>query len=370
MRFGYQILNSNVYGDQPFHASNGSAPVTDAERIRAEFDLIEIADKLGLDTIWASEHHFSHYMTSPSLTQILAHVAGRTTNVDVGTAVIVLPWHDPVRVAEEIAMLDIMLGGRTLFVGFGRGASTKEFEGFRVPMEESRPRYNEALEIVRRALANERFSFDGEFFNIPEMEIHPRPLSKDLADRMYCAFMNPESLEVAARQGLGALFAVMRSVEEYPAEVGKFNAIRAGAGLPRLATKAAAFVYCAESVAQAEEEGLQYLLDYYASLEEHYNWADDKYKKIKSYEFYAELGEERAKASIDDMKGTLIDLALFGTPELIVEKVEALGVASQCDEVISPFIYGKMPYEKAEKMTRLFLTEALPKIQKLPVTLG
>ena len=110
-----------------------------------------MADKAGLDTIWASEHHFSSYMTSPNLCQILAYVVARTKNADIGTAVIVLPWHDPVRVAEEVAMLDIMVGQRKLFVGFGRGASTLEFEGFRVPMNESRGRYNEALEIVRTA---------------------------------------------------------------------------------------------------------------------------------------------------------------------------------------------------------------------------
>ena len=160
----------------------------------------------------------------------------------------------------------------------------------------------------------------------------------------------------------------MRDLDEYPAEVGRFNAVRADAGLPPIPTKIASFIYCAESTAQAEEEGVQYVLDYYASLENHYHWSSsDKYKKIDSYQFYADLGEQRSKATEADTVAALIKNGLFGTPTEIVEKVEAHAEASGCDEVISPFLYGKMPFEKAEKMTRLFLTEALPKIQKLPV---
>ena len=170
-------------------------------------------------------------MTTPNLCQYLAYVVGRTKHVDVGTAVIVLPWHDPVRVAEEVAMLDTLVGDRTLFVGFGRGASTMEFEGFRVPMTESRDRYNEALEVVRRALTQERFSFEGQFFQIPEMTTYPRPQSPDLGARMYNAWMSPSSLDIAAASGVGPLFAVMRAIDEYPQEMARFNAIRAEAGL-------------------------------------------------------------------------------------------------------------------------------------------
>jgi len=113
---------------------------------------------------------------------------------------------------------------------------------------------------------------------------------------------------------------------------------------------------------------VQYVLDYYASLENHYHWSSsDKYKKVEGYQFYADLGEQRSKTSEADTIAGLIKNGLFGTPAEIAEKLEAFAEASGCDEVISPFLYGKMPFEKAEKMTRLFLTEALPKIQSIPV---
>ena len=89
---------------------------------------------------------------------------------------IVLPWHDPVRVAEQIALLDILCGGRCLF-GFGRGAASVEYAGFRVPMDEARARFVEAAKIVTLALAQEEFEYKGEFFDIPRMSIRPRPIS-------------------------------------------------------------------------------------------------------------------------------------------------------------------------------------------------
>src|ERR1700739_5022951 len=102
---------------------------------------------------------------SPAPLQLLAYYAGRTQRSQLGTAVIGLPWHDAVRVAEQIALLDIMCGGRCLF-GFGRGAASTEYEGFRIPMGEARPRFAEAAEIVVKALANQTFEHRGQFFQI------------------------------------------------------------------------------------------------------------------------------------------------------------------------------------------------------------
>src|SRR3981189_1654598 len=102
----------------------------------------DLAEPLGFDSLFALEHHFTGYAMSPSPTQLLSYYAGRTKRITLGPAFIVLPWHDPVRVAEQIALLDVMSGGRCLF-GFGRGAASVEYAGFRIPMEEARPRVRE-----------------------------------------------------------------------------------------------------------------------------------------------------------------------------------------------------------------------------------
>src|SRR5580698_9850157 len=133
----------------------------------------DLAEPLGFDSLFALEHHFTGYAMSPAPTQLLSYFAGRTKRVQLGTAVIVLPWHDPIRVAEQIALLDVLSGGRCLF-GFGRGAASVEYAGFRIPMEEARPRFVEAARIVLTALREPSFEWDGEFFKIPRTAIRPR----------------------------------------------------------------------------------------------------------------------------------------------------------------------------------------------------
>src|SRR5947199_10819616 len=157
----------------------------------------DLAEPLGFDSLFALEHHFTGYAMSPAPAQLLSYFAGRTRRISLGTAVIVLPWHDPVRVAEEIALLDILCGGRCVF-GFGRGAATVEYAGFRVPMEEARPRFVEAARVVVKALTDEVFEWDGEFFKIPRMSIRPRPISHP-ERRFYASSVSPESAEIMAK---------------------------------------------------------------------------------------------------------------------------------------------------------------------------
>src|SRR5690349_10092670 len=116
----------------------------------------DLAEPLGFDSLFALEHHFTGYAMSPAPLELLAYYAGRTKRIVLGTAVIVLPWHDPIRVAEGIALLDILSGGRCLF-GFGRGAASVEYAGMRVSMEEARARFVETAKIVVLALTSESF---------------------------------------------------------------------------------------------------------------------------------------------------------------------------------------------------------------------
>ncbi|MCE2487967.1 MAG: LLM class flavin-dependent oxidoreductase [Desulfurellaceae bacterium] len=154
--------------------------------------------------LWAS--NFTPYTMVPDVVQFLTYMAGRTTKIELGTMVIVLPWHDPVRAAEQIAMLDILSKGR-IIVGFGRGAASVEYNGFRVPMEESRERFVETAEVVVKALSNERFSHEGKYFQIPETSIRPRPFSHP-ERRLYGAAVSPDTAERMAKLGLGVLVAI------------------------------------------------------------------------------------------------------------------------------------------------------------------
>src|SRR5919108_32279 len=129
-------------------------PRPDVAVVRDHLATGDLAEPLGFDSLFALEHPFTGYAMSPAPLELLAYFAGRTSRITFGTAVIVLPWHDPIRVAEEIALLDILSGGRCLF-GFGRGAASVEYAGFRVPMEEARARFVESAQIVVKALTHD-----------------------------------------------------------------------------------------------------------------------------------------------------------------------------------------------------------------------
>src|ERR671923_1470855 len=147
-------------------------PRPDVAVVSDHLTMGDLAEPLGFDSLFALEHHFTGYAMSPAPLELLAYYAGRTKRIVLGTAVIVLPWHDPIRVAEGIALLDILSGGRCLF-GFGRGAASVEYAGFRVPMEEARARFVESAQIVVKALTHDVFDWDGEFFKIPRTSVRP-----------------------------------------------------------------------------------------------------------------------------------------------------------------------------------------------------
>src|SRR3954452_3203207 len=109
--------------------------LSDREVWEADLRLADLAEPLGFESIWGVEHHFTDYTMCPDVLQFLTYMAGRTTTVQLGSMVVVLPWHDPVRVAEEMSMLDALSGGRYI-LGIGRGLGRIEFEGFRISMDE------------------------------------------------------------------------------------------------------------------------------------------------------------------------------------------------------------------------------------------
>src|SRR5438876_6802061 len=124
---------------------------SDYEVYRNNLKLADLAEPLGFDSVWSVEHHFTDYTMCPDVLQFLTYMAGRTRRVSLGSMVVVLPWHDPLRVAEEVSMLDAISGGR-LILGLGRGAGKVEFDGFRLSMDESRTRFVESAEMLLRGL--------------------------------------------------------------------------------------------------------------------------------------------------------------------------------------------------------------------------
>ena len=128
--------------------NNLDSKISDAEVYRRELHLAARAEAAGFDSVWASEHHFSDYQITPSTPMFLSWVAGQTQRVKLGAMVSVLPWHDPVRLAEHACVLDHLSGGR-LILGMGRGLARQEFDGFGVEMAQSRRLFDQhAAELL------------------------------------------------------------------------------------------------------------------------------------------------------------------------------------------------------------------------------
>ena len=130
---------------------NPGNALDDTEVYSQEMRLCDLAVELGLESLWTVEHHFDDYTMCPNPVQWLSYQAGRHPDTLLGSGVIVLPWHDPLRVAEEIALLDQLSGGR-MILGLGRGLARIEYEGFRVDMNTSRERFVEYVRLVLDAL--------------------------------------------------------------------------------------------------------------------------------------------------------------------------------------------------------------------------
>ena len=337
--------------------------VSDSQVYDDELRLAELVEPLGFDSLWTVEHHFTPYTMVPRPAQFLAFMAGRTRRIDFGTMVIVLPWHDPVTIAEEISQLDNLLQGRRVTLGFGRGAGKVEFDGMRIPMGESRARFLEALEIVRRALREERFSFEGEHFRIPPLSIRPRPRSADLLERMYCAWGSPETVEIAARAELGPLFIPQKSWEEIAGEMRMFNGYREEMGLPPHRPIVVCWAYCGESEQEARETTEEYMENYGRSAFLHYGFHDAKhFEEAGGYDHYAKAARQLSDRSAGTVTG-FSHTQVWGTPETCLEKLHNIRQTVGAGEFVGCFLFGALPPEKAERSMRLFADKVLPTVQ-------
>ena len=200
---------------------------------------------------------------------------------------IVLPWHDPVRVAEQIALLDVMSGGRCIF-GFGRGAASVEYAGFRIPMEEARPRFVEAAQIVVRALTNDVFSWEGEHFQIPPTSIRPRPISHP-ERRFYASSVSPESAEIMAKLGFGVLVVMQNEWPIAAADIERYRELARSVGHTPRPPIILTNVSCADSREEAQERAVTYLSRKWDSIDKHYHFSDGHLASVKGYEFYGKM---------------------------------------------------------------------------------
>ena len=161
----------------------------------------ELADQTGFDEIWLGEHHFSRHGILSGLFSFTGHVAARTKNARIGLAVVVLPFRNPIQVAEELATIDILSGGR-LDAGVGSGYQRQEFEGLGVDVEESRDRFREAVDVIVRAWTEDKLTYDGRFTSVEDVAVLPKPKQKPHPPLYVAVSTSPATVDYAASLGV------------------------------------------------------------------------------------------------------------------------------------------------------------------------
>jgi alkanesulfonate monooxygenase SsuD/methylene tetrahydromethanopterin reductase-like flavin-dependent oxidoreductase (luciferase family) len=334
----------------------------DHEVYRDDLVLADLAEPLGFESIWGVEHHFTDYTMCPDVLQFLTYMAGRTKNVQLGSMVVVLPWHDPIRVAEQVSMLDSLSGGRVIF-GMGRGLGRVEFEGFRIPMDESRERFVEAAEMILDALEQGEVKYEGQYYQQPQRDLRPRPF-KTFKGRTYAAAVSPESSKIMAELGVGILIIPQKPWDSAMAELETYKELYLDInGTPAPPTITAGWVFCDEDADRAKELGKKYIGGYYETVLRHYELAGDHLKNTKGYEYYGSMSKALNKHGEQSGIDFFCDLQVYGTPDQCFEKIMDIRSMVGNDTFLCVPDYADMPPAEAERNLRLFADTVKPRLQ-------
>jgi alkanesulfonate monooxygenase SsuD/methylene tetrahydromethanopterin reductase-like flavin-dependent oxidoreductase (luciferase family) len=341
----------------------GRSEESDAEMYEQELALALEAEAMGFDNVMVVEHHFTDYSMSPDNAQVLAYIAGKTSKIGLFPAAFLLPWHDPIRVAEKAVLLDHLSGGRVV-LGFGRGLARREFEAFRIDMAESRDRFDEAAEMILDALETGFIEGDGPHYIQPRTEIRPRPL-KSFKGRSVMVGASPASLLVGARLGLAAMQFGVAASDEAVESLGPYRqAFREAHGTDAPPLMTADLMVCDRDAKRAEEYARQYQTEYWFSVMNHYEMLSHHFEQTKgSYDMYAELSETLRNDKDNAAADAFVDSNLFGDPAQIIDQLRAKYEIFGGLDLAVMASYSEMPYELVRSSLKLFADEVLPEIQ-------
>lgn len=339
--------------------SYGHENCPDSQVWDEELRLADLAAGLGFDCLWSAEHHFNDYSFVPDNIHLMTHLAARHPNIDVGTAAVILPWHDPLRVAENAAVLDLLSGGR-LRLGMGRGLARREFEAFRLSMDESRGRFDEAAPMIVNALKTGFIEGDGEYYKQPRIEIRPRP-QHSFDGRIYAVASSEDSVVSAAKLGAHIVMFADRPWEMRAPVIEKGRALhREIHGTEPPTVMLTEFCVCGTDLAQTEEEARKYQGKFVESNFYHYEFLGEHFATVKGYDSYQQKAAIAKEAGMGGAVDGFMKAASWGTPEKILRGLEDRRAALGDFELNVAFRFGGTPLEVSERGLKLFAKEVLP----------
>jgi alkanesulfonate monooxygenase SsuD/methylene tetrahydromethanopterin reductase-like flavin-dependent oxidoreductase (luciferase family) len=338
MKFDYYLLNQYI------PEADGDAPALYNKWV----EQVIAADELGFGCAWFTEHHFSIFggmLPNPGL--FMAAIAQRTQHIRLGTAVILLPFRNPVRVVEDVAMLDILSGGR-IDMGIGRGMDVQYHPIFGVDIATSQEKFDEQVEMVKAAFRDEPFTWAGEFFQCPEpITITPRPVQQPHPPIWVPNSKNPAHSRNIGRAGVNLMtlpwmpetFAETRViVDEYRAGMRE-----AGYAPGEFEIMGYMSAYCGETIERARADGGPYWDRARELADTHRPMAGPSSRKPFTYEVAAATGR-----------------GIVGDPATCREHVQRVAEEIGLDRLALRFDYGGMPQDQVLASMRRFATEVAP----------
>ena len=341
-----------------------SLPADDGRVIDETLREARLSDELGFDVIWLAEHHFSSYGTLANLPQIAAAIAAQTERIRIGTACIVAPFHDPIHLAEQIATVDVLSGGR-FDAGFGRGYQAHEFAGFGVSMDEATARYHECIARVDGLLTNERYSHEGQFWNVQDLTIHPRPVQRPIP--IWCTVMKtPASFEWLAETGYGAIIGNPYQVDaDLATGLGLYLESRERRNLSSAREQVwallNAFVDHDDAFAREYPRRSVEL-----SIEVHRQYSNpfERGGEIPAdYKAYADWFDKHDDQTYEQILNA--DLTLMGSPDRIIPKTSKIVDMGWQNLMLRMSRGGAMDRDKVRASMQLFAREVMPAVAEL-----
>jgi alkanesulfonate monooxygenase SsuD/methylene tetrahydromethanopterin reductase-like flavin-dependent oxidoreductase (luciferase family) len=335
------------------------------EVVQREIEQMVWTEELGFDSIWLTEHHFIEYGLSVSPAILATAAAMRTQRVRIGLAAAILPFHDPIRLAEELAMADILSGGR-LDVGVGRGNRPVEFEGYRIPQIESRERFEETLAIMVRAWTQERFSFEGQHFTIPDVRVIPKPIQRPHPP-LYVVCVSPDTIEATALRGLPMLNSILRGpIDQLVSQRDTYvkackKGGRSDAEIASLLGRwgVSRHIYVAPTDAQAQAEARDAEMWYQDALRRFLIPENiDRVHPLLQPGFRT-MAERLGKITWEQL---VAETLAVGSPDTVAAKIEEmqrLGVG----EVLCWMNFGGLPQAHVRRSMEMFAREVMPRFR-------
>jgi alkanesulfonate monooxygenase SsuD/methylene tetrahydromethanopterin reductase-like flavin-dependent oxidoreductase (luciferase family) len=292
----------------------------------------------GYDAVWLAEHHFTGYSVCPSVHLMGMHVAARTKRLRIGTGVTLAALAHPLRIAEEVALLDVLSGGRVNW-GAGRGFEKREFDAFGVPMAESSDRFREAVEIVLAAWTQERVSFEGRFHHLEDVEVLPKTAQRPHPPTWVAASSEP-AIQWAASRGLSILMdphsphgEIARKREVYRMALEAAGHSFEGRELPM--ARLLAIAETAEEAREIARRGAR--------------WTLGAYMKGDQLKQFAPSAPER-----DPVDHYVSEVVIHGTPEAVRDQLEKLRSEMSLSYLLAAPL--------SEESFRLFTDRVLPHV--------